>query len=86
MVSYLTYKLLPQNRQAELLFLHGVYLQLIRKHADFNIELYALNQFYVELYFDKLTEEPLFLNAIESVEELEPYLLLIEIDELFEMK
>lgn len=72
--------------QAEILFLHGVYLELIRQTPVLNIELYALSDFYVELYFDKLSEEPLFLKPIQLMEELEPYLPLIEIENFPEVK
>ena len=70
--------------QPVLLLQNGIYLELIRSASPLNIELYAPGDFYVEIYFDQLTEEPLFLKAIHTAEELEPYLPLIEIDSLFE--
>jgi len=70
--------------QAEVLLQFGVYLDLIRKTPRLNIELYALNDFYVEVYFDKITEDPLFIRAFDSVKELDAYLPLIGIDGIFE--
>ena len=86
MISFETYKMLPQDMQAEALLHFGVYLELIRTTQQLNIELYALNEFYVEIYFDKMTGDPLFLRAFDSVMELEPYLPFIEIDSILETK
>ncbi|MBO9684287.1 MAG: hypothetical protein J7502_16750 [Flavisolibacter sp.] len=77
--------MLPQEMQAEILLQYGVYLELIRRTPQLNIELYALDHFYVELYFDKITEDPLFLRAFDSVKELEPYLPLIPIENILEV-
>ena len=84
MVGFHTYQWLPQDMQAEILLQFGVYLELIRETPQFNIELYALNDFYVEIYFDKESEDPLSLKAFCSVDELEPYMPLIDIDSIFE--
>ena len=85
MIAFNTYRMLPQELQAEILLQYGVYLELIRRTPQLNIELYALDRFYVELYFDKITEDPLFLRAFESVKELEPYLPLIPIESILEV-
>lgn len=84
MISIDRYNMLPQEMQAEILLEHGAYLELTRKTPQLNIELYALANFYVELYFDKVTEDPLFLRAFDTVKELEPYLPLIEIEGILE--
>jgi hypothetical protein len=81
-----SYKMLSQELQADILLEYGVYLELIRNAPNLSIELYALYNFYVEIYFDKGTEEPLFLRAFNSVKELEPYLHLVEIESIFETK
>ena len=85
MISFEIYKNLTQVRQAEMLLEFGVYLELERQKVQLNIELFALDDFYVEVYFDKISEEPLFIRAFSSVQELEPYLPLIEIDAIFEI-
>ncbi|HTM92398.1 MAG TPA: hypothetical protein VL095_08270 [Flavisolibacter sp.] len=56
--------MLPQELQAEILLQYGVYLELIRKTPQLNIELYALDHFYVELYFDKIYRRPAFFKSI----------------------
>jgi len=59
-----------------------LYLNLIRTSHNLNVELYALYRFYVEIFFDKTTEEPLYLKAFQNISFLEPYLKLIEIPEV----
>jgi hypothetical protein len=81
-----SYKMLSQDLQAEILLECGVYLELIRNAPRLSIELYGLFGFYVEVYFDKGTEEPLFLRPFSSVKELDPYLHQVEIDGIFETK
>lgn len=85
MVAFETYKTLRQDLQAELLWEYGVYMELIREIPDSNIELYSLFNFYVEIYFDKETDDPLFLRAFAGTNGLEPYLPFIEIESLFEI-
>ena len=84
MISFVEYRSLPQNYQAEILWTDGVYLELMRYTKGLNIELYALYNFYVEVYFDSLTEEPLFLKAFKQAKKLDPYLSQINIENIFE--
>ena len=82
MIGFKEYKSLPQTQQADLLLEHGVYLELIRQTSKLEVELYALEGFYVEVYFDRKTEEPLYLKAFRNLRYLEPYLTIIDIDPL----
>ena len=86
MISFEAYKTLSQDLQAEILWQFGVYLDLVRTTPRRCIELYALDNFYVEMHFSKKTEEPLFLRPLNKTKDLEPYLRLIEIDSLLETK
>ena len=86
MISFKKYKSLPQTEQADLLLEHGVYLEMIRQTSKLEVELYALEGFYVEVYFDRKSEEPLFLKAFRNMKYLEPYLTIIDIDHLFKVK
>ena len=83
MISFITYKTLSNNQQIDLLLQFGVYLDITKAAGYLSIELYALGDFYVEIYFNTITEAPLFLRAFNSVRELEPYLASIEIDNIF---
>lgn len=86
MISFDVYKGLSQQSQAEVLWEHGIYLELIRRKGKYCIELYSLHDFYVEIWFDATDEGPLFLKAFKSTRRLEPYLGLIDIDSIFETK
>ena len=85
MIAFGSYKILPYDMQVDLLLEFGVWMELVRNTSQLSIELYTLENFYVEIYFDRVTEDPLFLKAFDSVEELEPYFPLIHIDGLFEL-
>lgn len=60
----------------------GSYLAC-RYEPGFIIFLYALEGFYVELYFDKEEQQPGYVRTFTSVNELEPYLQKIDISSLF---
>jgi hypothetical protein len=86
MTRFEYFLLLSQDLQAGELLQSGVYLELIRETHELTIELYALHDFYVEVYYDKKTEGPLDLRAFDSMKDLEPYLSLFEIEDIFEIK
>lgn len=86
MISFKAYGSLKQDVQAQLLWSNGVYLELVRCLPRMNVELYSLYGFYVEIYFDKKTEEPLYMKAFEKMKYLEPYFQLIDIESLFQVK
>ena len=82
MLRYSQYRSLQQNEQVDLLLGDGVYLDLMRYTSNSYIELYALEDFYVEVYFEKTTEEPLFLRPFCDLRHLDPYLEEISIKQL----
>jgi hypothetical protein len=82
-ISFSVFNILPADMQADMLFNSGIYLELVRKTSQLNIELYALEHFYVEVYYDNSTEDALFLRAFESTKELEPYLSMIPVRNMF---
>lgn len=84
MIQFEKYRLLPQEVQAEILWMEGTYLELIRKKSGLNIELYALDNFYVEIYFDRINGEPLLLRSFNEMKDLDAYLGQIHIEGLFE--
>ncbi|HEV7622270.1 MAG TPA: hypothetical protein VGO09_11065 [Flavisolibacter sp.] len=65
---------MSQEEQAKYLWKEGVALELRRQTENLVAELYSLHHFYVEIFFDKETEEPLFLNSFNHVNGLDPYL------------
>jgi hypothetical protein len=86
MLTFEDYLDLEEDLQTQVLCLDGVYLELIRNARNLNVELYALYDFYVEIFFDKETEEPLYLKAFQETEGLEPYLELVDIAEVLGIK
>lgn len=86
MTEFKEFRSLPQDVQAHILWLDGVYLNLVKRTPLINIELYSLYDFYVEIYFDHETEEPIFLNPFKQLKRLDAYLEMIEIDPLFEIR
>ena len=79
MLSFEEYLSLDEDLQTQVLSLDGVYLELIRNARNLNVELYALYNFYVEIFFDKNTEEPLYLKPFKKMKYLDPYLELVNI-------
>jgi hypothetical protein len=86
MIPYRQFQSLAQSLQAEVLMLDGVFLEMVRHTRKLNIELYGLYGFYVEIFFDKRTEEPLFLRSFQHTRGLDPYLESIDIEPLFQEK
>jgi hypothetical protein len=85
-LDYLQYKSLQQNEQVDLLLGDGVYLDLNRYTSSSYIELYALEDFYVEVYFERTTEEPMFLRPFTDLRQLDPYLAGISVEQLFQLR
>ena len=82
MITFSVYLNLDEDIQTQVLSIDGVDLELKRNNGTLDVELYALYNFYVEIFFDKATEEPLYLKPFRSLKKLEPYLKLVEIAEM----
>ena len=77
------YLFLEELLQAQLLWLDGVFL-LSRKTDRLHVELFALYDFYVEVFFDLKNDDPLYIKAFEQYKNLDPYLDQINIDDACE--
>jgi hypothetical protein len=86
MISFSEYQSMGQSRKASILFSEGVPLGLVRYTPRVKIELYALSGFYVEIFYDKRTEDPLYLHPFHHMEGLDSYLQSIHIEDAFETK
>ncbi len=69
--------------QGRILSNDGVIL-MERSTSHVNVQLYALYNFYVEVYYDKAGKEPLYIKAFELGHAIDIYLETINIDSLFE--
>lgn len=86
MVSLKEYQSLAENRQMEMLFMQGVNLELNRVSERHIVQLYSLHSFYVEIYFDPITEDPFHLKCFNCMKHLDLYLFSISIEDLFAPK
>lgn len=53
-----------------------------RLTADAQVLLFQLDRFYVEVAFNKYTDEPISARSFESTDELAPYLQRIDLSEV----
>lgn len=86
MLTFEEYRQLEEDFQTQILSMDGVYLGLIRATRNRNVELYALYNFYVEIFFERETEEPLYLKPFRKMTCLDPYLELVDIDGLLNIR
>lgn len=85
-MSLYEFNLLDNNQlKAEAVWQDGVYIATRTSplHLDVKILLYQLPKFYVEVFYHEERNEILRLLSFSSVDNLEPYLLSINIDEVF---
>ena len=72
------FKFLDDKSQAEILFNYGV-LIAERLYKDLVIQLYQINSFYVEVYYNAVFKMVQGINSFENLSRLEPYLSSIDI-------
>ncbi len=81
------FKFLDDKSQAEVLFNYGV-LIAERLYKDLVIQLYQINSFYVEVYYNAIFKMVQGINSFDNLTRLEPYLSSIDISfiEYFQQK
>ena len=72
MVNIQQYKILNEGSQLHLLNTEAVLL-MTRKTVRMNMKLYSLYDFYVEIFYDKGEDDPLYVKAIDAAS-IDPYL------------
>ena len=72
------FKFLDDKSQAEVLFNYGV-LIAERLYKDLIIQLYQINSFYVEVYYNAVFKMVQGINSFDNLTRLEPYLSSIDI-------
>jgi hypothetical protein len=75
------FNLLDEVKQAEVLLQHGVLLTE-RVYKEFQIVLYQVHHFYVEVYFHKTYEMIQGFRGFENMNHLDPYLSNISLNDL----
>jgi hypothetical protein len=86
MICYSEFKNLTEASQLQTLWVDGVYVDLVRYSKTFRINLYVLYDFYVEIFFDQVNDEPLYIKAFKDINKLNPYLKQIDIESLLTLK
>ena len=72
------FKYQEKQKKQQLLFENGIYLAS-RFIKDYQLVLFAVDSFYVEVYFDLEHEQVGYIKAFSSTDELMPYLSSIDI-------
>lgn len=80
-MKYEVFKRLPSRRQRQVVLDIGVPLGKRERH-NFCIFLFAVESFYVEVFFYKESGEYCTLHAFDEVDELEAYLEEINVEDL----
>jgi hypothetical protein len=75
------FRKLSETKQFHRLMTNGVCVAE-RVTGDAQVLLFQLGQFYVEVSFDKFTDEPISARSFESTDELAPYLQDIDLSSL----
>lgn len=82
-MNYEQYNQLDEAAQISLLLTQGVNLKLVRSTKELIIQLYAMNGFYVELFFKKTSSLPFQIKAFEQMQHLDVYLHAIDLSSLY---
>ena len=72
-MNCMDFKYQQKKVKQELLFQNGVFLGQ-RDEKEFSILLYQIDNFYVEVYFDKEEKEIGYMRAFTTLCDLDPYL------------
>ncbi len=73
MFSCAEYQVLDEISQAKFIWIDGRHLSG-RKTERLNVELFVLYNFYVEIFFFKENDEPLYIKSFENINHLKVYL------------
>jgi hypothetical protein len=80
-MKVMDFNLLDEVKQAEVLLQHGVLLTE-RVYKEFQIVLYQVHHFYVEVYFHKTYEMIQGFRGFENMSHLDPFLSNINLNDL----
>ena len=80
-MHFIEFKFQPLSMQAYLICQHGIYLSE-RAEGDYFVALYALFDFYVEVYYRFKDSEVVIITSFHNTNLLEPYLKKISLSEI----
>ena len=67
------FNVLPENDKADVVWEHGKFLSN-RNIEGHGINLYSLNDYYVEIWYDQGTNKTIKIRSFKSTNPLDPYL------------
>lgn len=82
MISFSQFKQLSPDLQSNYLITEGVNLDLKLTKRNIEVALFAVHDFYAEVYFQHKTSEILRITCFRSLKKLNPYLSQIDIDDI----
>jgi hypothetical protein len=82
-MDFYAFNCLPRDQRAELVWEHGRFLA-IRTEMNCSVVLYHLGGFFAEVWYSPEDNQIALVHGFERRELLEPYLNLIDIEELIE--
>lgn len=82
MITFRQFKKLSADLQSNYLITEGVNLDLKLSKKNIEVALFAIHDFYVEVYFQHKTSEILRIQSFRTLKKLEPYLSQIDIDDI----
>jgi hypothetical protein len=85
-ISIKQYQRLNEYQKVQLLWFQGVPMEVVRFTKDMRVELYAMDRFYAEVYYDASQEEPLFVKAFSNMKKLDPYLSQVDISGIMQLR
>lgn len=82
MISLHRFMSLPLDVQVDEMSKYAVSLDLFQRSKGADIALFAMHDFYVELYVERISDEIIKVSAFDSMKKLENYLDQVNIDEI----
>ncbi len=82
-MNFEEYNQLGEETQITMLLMQGVNLHLVRSCNEMVIQLYALDNFYVELFFRKTSSLCFQIKAFDQMKQLDVYLNSIDVSNLY---
>jgi nitrate reductase assembly molybdenum cofactor insertion protein NarJ len=82
MLTYQEFEQFNEKQRANQVWRTGTFLELTRITDQLIIDLYSVEDFYVEVFFDRSSEEVLYIKPFSNLNKLAPYLEQIDISNL----
>ena len=82
MITLKKFRKLDYEVQLHCLYGSGINLELYRTVNEWEVVLYSLGNFYVEIYFNHEITRVLHIKAFQSLKKLDPYLRNVDISEI----